>query len=66
MIEAFHGLHQANVAFLNQIRKWQSVARKSPRNGNHVTQMRKHQLPSSLKIVVGVITPGKRFLFFSA
>ena len=43
-IKTLDGLHQANVALLNQVAVWQTVAQIFARRRHHQTQMRKHQL----------------------
>ncbi len=50
-IEALHGLHQADVAFLDQIADLQAVAGIAARDVHHEAQVRQHQLLGRIEIV---------------
>ena len=65
-IEAFHGLHQADVALLNQVAQRQAIADIPARYVHHETQMRQHQRAGGLDIVVLFITLGQRALLLGA
>ena len=43
-LKTFDGLHQADIALLNQVRLIQSIAVISARDRNHNAQMRQNQL----------------------
>ncbi len=49
---AFHRLHQANVAFLDQVGERQAIAHIATGDVNHEAQVAKHQLAGSIQIAV--------------
>jgi hypothetical protein len=51
-IEAADGLHQPDIAFLDQVRLRQPVAHVLPADGDHEPQMGKDELLGSVKVVV--------------
>ena len=50
-VEALHGLHQADVAFLDEVRDLQPVALVAARHVHHETQVREHQALGGLEVV---------------
>ena len=65
-IKTFHGLHQADISFLDQVRLGQSVAAVAACDPDDKTQMRHHQLPCRLKIMQLMQTPRQRLFFLGA
>src|SRR5690606_29235204 len=65
-VEALDRFHQTDVAFLNEIGQWQSVATIGSRDVDHESQMREHQLTSSIELTVFMVANGQVTLFFSA
>ena len=61
-IETFDSLHQAHIAFLNQVSMGQAIAQVLARHGHHQTQVREHQLSSGLEVVVVAQLAGKLLL----
>jgi hypothetical protein len=51
-VEALDGLHQADVAFLDQVALRQPVAQVLARDRHHQAQVRQHQLPGGLDVAV--------------
>ena len=51
-VEAAHRLHQADVAFLDQVRLRQAVAQVLPADGDDQAQVRHHELACCFEIVV--------------
>jgi len=63
-IKALDRLHQADIAFLDQVRMGQAVTQVAPGDGNDQAQMGKYQLPGRIQVVVIPKTLGQRqFLF---
>jgi hypothetical protein len=63
-VEAAHGLHQADVALLDQVGLRQSVADVIARHGHHETQVGQHQRASGIDVIVFLKAPPERgFLF---
>ena len=72
-IEAAHGLHQADVAFLDQVGLRQPVTQVVARDGDHQPQVRQHQLARGVDVVrlpstarpnavsCSAVSSGKRF-----
>jgi hypothetical protein len=52
-VEALHGLHQADVAFLDQVAVRQAVAQVLAGNGHHEAQVRQHQRAGGFEVVRG-------------
>jgi len=50
-VEALDGLHEANVAFLNQVAELQAVARIAARDVHDEAQMGEHELARRVEIV---------------
>jgi hypothetical protein len=65
-IEALDGLHEADVALLDQVGMGQAVAEVAARKGDHEAQMREHQRPGGVQVLVLPETPGERALLFGA
>ena len=51
-IKALHRLHQADIAFLDQIGMRQAIAEIAPCDGNHQPQMRQHQLARRINVTM--------------
>jgi len=51
-VEALDGLHQPHVAFLDQVGVRQAVAQVLARHRHHQPQVRHHQPPGGLEVVV--------------
>ncbi len=51
-VEALDGLHQADVAFLDQVTVRQTVAQVLARDGDDQAQVRQHQLAGGIEVVV--------------
>ena len=62
-VEAFDGLHQADIAFLNQIGMRQAITEIATGNRNHQTQMREHQLAGGVDVAFIAQTAGKGLFF---
>ena len=58
-------LHEADIAFLDQVRIGKSVAEIAACNGNDEAKVRKHQLLRCSKIVMITQINGERALFLS-
>ena len=65
-VEALHGLHQADVAFLDQVSDRQSITHVAARDVHHETQVREHQLARRVKVVVTMKTGGELEFGFAA
>jgi hypothetical protein len=50
-VETLHGLHQADVAFLDQVGVRQAVAEVAARNRHHQAQVREHEFLRGVEIV---------------
>jgi hypothetical protein len=50
-VEAFHGLHQADVAFLDKVTELQAVTGIAASHVNHETQVGKNQVPGCIEVV---------------
>ncbi len=57
-VEALHGLHQADVAFLDQVSLGQTVAGIATGDMDDKTQVGEHHLPSRPKILLIIETLG--------
>src|SRR5262249_21126884 len=64
--EALHGLHQANVTFLDQIAHGQSVAAIATGDVNDKSKVRQHQLPGSIQVPAEAEALSQVTLFFAA
>ncbi len=64
--EAFHRLHQADVAFLDQVGVRQPVTQVAACNRNHQPQVGEHQLARRLQVVVLTQPQRERVLAFRA
>jgi hypothetical protein len=62
-VEALDGLHQADVALLDQVGVRQAVAQVLARGGNHQPQVRQHQLSGGFD-VAGVAQLARKALLF--
>ena len=51
-LKTLHGFHQADIAFLNQVGLLQAVARITASDGHHHAQVRHHQTPGGVQVVV--------------
>ena len=65
-IEAFDGLHQADVTFLNQVAHWQAVAAVAARDMNDEPQVRQHQLACRIQVPLFAESRGQIQFFFPA
>ena len=63
-VVALHGLHQADVTFLNQIAVRQPVPGVAARQVHDESQMAQHQLARGLEVVLVVEPLRQRLLFF--
>jgi hypothetical protein len=61
-IVALDGLHQADVALLDQVGMRQAVAQVAAGNRDDQTKMRRHQLARGIQILLIAETAGKRLL----
>jgi len=64
-VEALHGLHEADVAFLHEVADRQTVAGVAARDVHHEAQMRQHQCARRLDIALVAEAAGERLLFFA-
>jgi len=62
-VEAFDRLHQAYIAFLDQVAVGQAVAQILARHRHHQAQVREHQLAGGFEVVVGFELAGGLLLF---
>ncbi len=58
-VEPAHGLHESDVAFLDEVRLRQSVADVLAADGDHQPQVRQHQLPRGVEVVVAAAACGR-------
>ncbi len=65
-VEALHRLHQADVAFLDQVGVRQAIAEVAARDGDHEAQVRDNKFPRRFEIVGVAEAPGERALFLGA
>jgi hypothetical protein len=65
-IEALDGLHQADIAFLNQVGLVESVAEIAARDRNHHAKVGENQGAGGVDVVAFQETPGQRSFFFLA
>ena len=63
-VEALDGLHQADIAFLDQIGLWQTIAAVTARDLDHKAQMRHDQPARGLQVIIGAEAPRQPLLFF--
>jgi hypothetical protein len=63
-VEALYRLHQAHIAFLDQVIERQSVAEVALGYVHDEAQVREHQLPGGVEIVVLAKANGQRALLF--
>jgi hypothetical protein len=61
-IEALDRLHQADVAFLNQVGMGQSITQIAAGDGDHQAQVRSHQLPCSVEVLPVAEAAGESLL----
>ena len=61
-VKALDRLHQAHIALLNQVGVGQAIAQILARNGHHQTQVRQHQFPGGLHVLVVAPLAGKFLL----
>ena len=64
-VEALHGLHQADVAFLDQVAERQAVAAVAARDVHDEAQVRQHELARGVEVVV-VAQAARQGLLFLA
>ena len=65
-VEALHGLHQADVAFLDQVAVRQAVAQVLARDRDDQAQVRQHQASGGLEVAVFTQAPPERGFFLLA
>ena len=58
-VEAAHGLHQPDVAFLDQVGLRQPVAQVVARHGDDQPQVRQHELARGVEVVVALQRGGR-------
>ena len=63
-VKALDRLHQAHIAFLDQVAVGQAVANVLARHRDHQAQVREHQLSRCFQVVVVAELAGKALLFF--
>jgi len=63
-VEALDGLHQAHVAFLDQVALRQAIAQVLARHRHHQAQVRQHQPAGGLDVVVVAQLAGVLLFFF--
>ena len=63
-VEAADGLHEAHIAFLDEIGLRQPVSQVVARHGDHQPQVRQHQLAGGVDIIGFLQTPAERGLQF--
>ncbi len=63
-VEAADGLHEAHIAFLDEIGLRQPVTQVVARHGDHQPQVRQHQLAGGVDIIGFLQTPAERGLLF--
>ena len=64
-VEALHGLHQADVAFLNQVADRQAVAAVAAGDVHDEAQVRQHQLTGGIEVAVVLQAARQRELLFA-
>ena len=65
-IEALHGLHESDVALLDEVGMRQAVAEIAARERHHEPQVRKHELPRSLEIALLAKAPRQHLLLLGS
>ncbi len=65
-VEALHGLHEADVAFLDQVAQGQAIAHVAAGHVHHETQVMQHQLAGRLQVLLVVEAQGELALLLGA
>ena len=65
-VKTLHRLHEADIAFLDQVCLRQTVAVITARHAHDKTQVRQHQFPRRVQIVMIAITPRQLLLALGA
>ena len=64
-VEALHGLHEADIAFLDDVAQRQAITRVAARDVHHETQVRQHELAGSFEVAFIAEATGERGLILA-
>jgi len=61
-VKTLDRFHESDVAFLNQVSQWQTIARKVPGNMYNMPKVTENQVAGGVQVFVVLIALGERFL----